>query len=77
MIRRVRMARKRLMIARERDAKALAVERAATEAYITLDQNATKDVVWAEMNLMCESKRDWLREFYELRAIERRKERIA
>jgi len=46
MIRRVRMARKRLEIAREREAKALAKDRAATDAYITLNPEAPEDDVW-------------------------------
>lgn len=71
------MARKRLMVAREREAKALSKDRAATEAYITLDPEAPEADVWVEMNLMCKSKRDWIRESYTLRAIERRKEKTA
>lgn len=77
MIRRVRMARKRLAIAREREAKALAKDRAASDAYITLDPEAPEDYVWVGMNLMCKAKRDLIREWYSLRAIERRKDRIA
>lgn len=76
MIPRLRMARKRLMVAREREAVALAKDRAATEAYITLDPAAPEEDVWGEMNLMCKAKRDWIRESYSLRAIERRKDRI-
>jgi hypothetical protein len=56
MIRRVRVARKRLAIAREREAKALANDRAATDAYITRDPEAPEDDVWVEMNLMLKSK---------------------
>ena len=77
MIPRVRMARKRLGIAREREARALAEDRAATDAYITLDTEAPEADVWVEMNTMCKAKRDWIRESYALRAIERRKDRIA
>jgi hypothetical protein len=76
-IRRVRMARKRLMVAREREAKALAKDRAATDAYIKLDPETPEDYVWVEMNLMCKSKGELIRESYRLRAIERRKDWIA
>jgi hypothetical protein len=76
MIRRVRMARKRLAIAREREAKALAKDRAAADAYITLDPEAPEDYVWVDMNLMWKSKGKLERESYRLRAIERRKDAI-
>jgi hypothetical protein len=77
MIHRVRIARKRLGIAREREAEALAKDRAASDAYIMLDPEAPEDYVWVHMNLMCKSKRDLIREWYSLRAIEQRKDRIA
>ena len=77
MIHRLRMARKRLGIARERGAKALSKDREAADAYIWLPEDAPEADVWVELNLMSRARRDWIRESYALRSIERRKDKLA
>jgi hypothetical protein len=64
------MARKRLAIAREREAKADREDHAANNEYLELAPEAPEENVW-------EALRRWLRKAYALRAIERRKDRIA
>ncbi len=77
MIRRVRMARKRLAIAREREAKADREDHAANNEYLELAPEAPEENVWEALSLLKQARRRWIRKAYALRAIERRKDRIA
>ena len=76
MIHRIRMARKRLMVAREREVKSLVKDCVATDSYITLGPEAPEADVLVALNLMCKAKSAFIRELYALRAIERRKDQL-
>jgi len=76
MKRRIRMARKRLMIAREREAKADRKDHTANNEYLDLSPEAPEENVWEALRLLKQARRKWIRKAYARRDIERRKDEL-
>ena len=77
MIHRIRMARKRLMVARHKEGFALRAACQAKHVYLSLPPQTTEAKCWMALLAMIRTKRRHMRAMRALRAIERRKDRIA